>query len=210
MTGLIKINKALCVCKTHDTCNMSKHGIDILASFLLWISSLWIPAVVRIPLRGNVLCSFENTKDAVHIWKPLDPQTFCKQSEDSFRSLGILLHFSLCLIFISFFFQRHQPLSFAVSRVMEFQNSYPENVRPTKTQVLSYTSTSLHPFSPLYVLTVIYSSLWTNELCRMPLGNNITCIPAFSSSGSHKAGRRHVRQVFPPPSPPHPLWPNLA
>lgn len=39
-------------------------------------------------------------------------------------------------------------------------------------------------------------------------GNNITCIPASSSSGSHKAGRGHVRKVFPPPH--HPLQSNLA
>lgn len=92
---------------------------------------------------------------------------------------------------------------------MEFQNSHPEGFSPwpTKTRVLqalviSYTQTSLHP-SPHCMFSQSFNHGQTScaELqCALSLESNITCIPASSSSGSHKAGSGHVRQVFPPPS----------
>lgn len=113
MKGLIRINKGLSGCKTHDTCNTSKHGIN---TTLLWIFSLWIPAVVWIPLRGNVLWPFENIKDVVHIWNPLHPQTFSRQSEaESFHSLRILLDFSFLLPLFIYLFFSWPPASFFCS-----------------------------------------------------------------------------------------------
>lgn len=45
---------------------------DYYELLLSWVFSLWIPTVVWIPWRRNVLCSFENTKDCTHL-KAISP-----------------------------------------------------------------------------------------------------------------------------------------